>query len=367
MDTTEPQTPGIAARAEAALFKVSDVPKFEKRSDYTSYRVALQLFFDGTVAPPADLFGTALNRIMASWTDPTVRQAAVGWKNAPLLINANGSLRPWGEVTKAFLLACDKKFLSSVAYENATRAWYAVRARENMDPLDFFLDFEAAANTLNEMSEIFGLPKLSDHEINSQLLRVIPAFVRDSLRHSLKMMFPPRRPETLDFNNLRERIIDTWSYAPKPSAAAPRARTNRAGTPPGQTSGSSSALVVSGQNAPRNEARMRQCGLVVSYDTAPAVPSRLRGPIYDNGTPNPEISARREACVQAGVCEYCRRPRSEHHAVSANYKEIPRANRGSAENRRGGNTQNPPRARIADISGPRVEDVTDAASALSVD
>ncbi|HST80078.1 MAG TPA: hypothetical protein VLN58_16450, partial [Verrucomicrobiae bacterium] len=322
--------------------------------------MALKRFFQGTVEPPSHLYGTALNRILASWTEDSVRKAAAAWDISNLLTrehNVGGILMEiplsWDELTLAFLHACDNEFLSETIYEDLTKQWYNVRPKEGTTPADFFLDFNAAASAHDEVAKLKNLAPLTNREKIAQLLRVIPPYVRDALQAQLSDR--DILPQSLDFQELRRRISKLWTYTPKPAALA--LRRGQATPAPAK---SASALPAPGR---QNDTRMRQCGLVVSYDTAPAVPPALRGSIYTDNARDMdlvrEITARRNACISAGVCEYCRRPRSEHHAVSAQFKEIARGTQGPLQNRRGGPVHQTPRVRFADISGPRVEDVTD--------
>jgi hypothetical protein len=354
-----PPTPGFAARSEASLFKVSDVPPFEKRDEYWSYRTSLKRFFQGTIEPPTHLFGTALNRILASWTDDAVRRASSTWDISALLtyetdtaLGRTTLTRSWTQLKDAFVAACDEKFLSPTIFEDLTVKWYNCRPREGMTPINFFLDFEAATAARDEAAKLLGYPELSEREKVAQAVRVLPAYVRNAMRmHNLHI-------DNMSSKDFKDLAIQQWTYAPKPAASNTRAR-----LAPRSTNALPAPALQSRRD--NNDVRMRRCGLIVSYDTAPAVPAHLRGSIYadDNRDLNllREIVTRRNACIQANVCEYCRRPRSEHHAVSAQFKEINRSPGQTVQSQRGR-----PRARIADIPGPRVEEVADDASSASV-
>jgi hypothetical protein len=263
-------------------------------------------------------------------------------------------VRPtWKQTYEAFLAYTDATFLPSNLYQLCIIEWRKIHGKKGQSAQDFLLEFESALWSLNEAADYRKIPRPSAGEITRQLTAALPNHVRDEI-----LKFLPDFEEH-PYDHYRARLQDIWLRTAWPdssrhSAPAPRARLTNA----------SPAQAVHPRRD-NNDTRMRRCGLVVSYDTAPAVPAHLRGSIYadDNRDLNllREIVTRRNACIQANVCEYCRRPRSEHHAVSAQFKEINRSPGHAVQSQRGR-----PRARIADVPGPRVEEVTDDASSASV-
>jgi len=358
-----PATPGqLAATGEASLFKISDVPKFAKRSEYWGYRVALERFFSSVTEPPERMFGTALNRIISSWESDDVRTAAGHWDIEPLLTypytnrDARGNEtiiqieRNWSELKEAFLHACDDMFLELTITEDSVANLNNTRPKPGQKPADFLLDFDAAVVKRNKTARIAGTPVLSDLSITDQLLRVIPKHVRDTLRHSLAMQIPSRKPENMTLSELKPFLIYTWTYAnsqqkeSKPVAARTRAQP----TTLAKTQGGG------------NQVTQRKCGLIVSYDSAPAVPMELRGGLYHSprNTPqqNAENARRRQLAVVSRVCEFCRRPQSQHHASGPDFKMVLPA--------RSMNDQPVQRRVQIDLPHPRIEDVTGQPSPL---
>lgn len=351
-EPTAPQTPGfLAATGETSLFKIADVPKFTKRAEYWSYRVALERFFSAITEPPPRLFGTALNRIIASWEADDVRTVAGHWKIEPLLHyqrhdhDADGNEviyeipRNWKQLQKAFLKSCDEKFLDATITEDSVRDLNNTRPRPGQKPADFLLDFDAAVAKRNDTALLAGTPAMTTPETTAQLIRVMPNHVRSELRKNLAMQ--GKIMENMTLAELKTPLIYTWTYTPAPESK----RGPKVSTIPGQTNAGSQPT------RGNNEVKMRRCGINCSYDQpSPAVPQELRGALYwKGGVPaqqNQAAEERNHRARAANICESCRRPRG-YHRQGQNFIPI----------REFRPNNSPPR--FAMIPGPRIEDVTE--------
>jgi len=300
-------TPAPANPTQSRLFKASDVPEFTNTQDYDGYRSSLLMFFQSEDAPAQHEFGRALLRILGTFKDPTARSAAQGW-DVTNLIHPN-----WEETYQAFLLALDKKFQSATILEDSMTNWMKCRPKPEEKPSDFFNRYEASVTQLTSVQTRSGIPpneRAGRMLITNRLLQVLPKYLVDDLRLSLSRQQPPRMIEMLSLEELRPLMERSWAYLPKP------ANHNRPGNNPQGRVRSTAAT---------NETKPRQCGLIVSYDSNPPVPQNLRGAIYpDNRNPEKNAAnlARRRIAANQRVCEYCRRPASQHQAVGTNFKQV---------------------------------------------
>lgn len=291
-----------------SLFKITDVPKFSKRSEYMGYRATLQRFFDSINEPPASSFGIALNRIVTAWDADEIRRTAANWDVSALLQTPPPFPRPrtWTELKDAFLTACDSKFLELTAAPKAIKDFNNTRPKKDQKPMDFLLDFEAALALRQTAARIMKYPELSPQGITDQLIRVIPPTVRDQLRLTLLNQADPKVPEALTYEELRTPVVNIWTYMPQTPNPPARSITTFNAPANRQAPGAADQL----QN--------RACGLRSSYSMSPQVPLTLQGALYykKNATPEQNAAAhsRNSAAIRAGVCEACRRPRSQHPA-----------------------------------------------------
>jgi hypothetical protein len=326
---SHPSARQVPTPTRTELFKVSDIPAFEKRSEYGTYRATLQRFFSSlTRTPDMSEVGPALNRILASWTSPEVRQASVHWNiNTFITYDVENPETgdyytlpsTWEQAKKAFLSACDYEFLSVTAAEDSIKELMALRPKTGQDPSTFLLDFNSAINKRDAMCAISEIPPLPASQITSLLIGKIPTHVRNEIRKILSSQMPPRILETMLPAELRPLIINIWTYTPDPRPV-PRASAHVTHASPG-------ARNTSGQ--PNGSPRPRQCGLIIDYDTAPAVDHSLRGSINPDPS-QPENLSRRQLCAQKQVCMFCRRPRSQHQSSGPNFRLVtmtPRASR----------------------------------------
>lgn len=299
-------------QTRSSLFKISDVPKFTKRTEYWAYRTALERFFSAISEPDSTEYGMALNRIIASWESEDVRIAAGHWDINPLLRydlydpNTDATtthIRNWNQLKTAFLKACDQKFLTVTFAEDSIKDLNKVRPKPGQTPMDFLLDFETAVENRNSAARLKGIPIATHSEVTGQLLRVIPAYVRDQLRITQGMHL-----ENLTLAQLRQPLITVWTYTPDPR---PTFKNNnpRVHNVPTNTGNPGP------NNNQRDQVKDRLCGLRCSYDFPnPPVPQDLRGRIYfaEGRDDNNAAEQRNTRCQQADVCESCRRNRAAH-------------------------------------------------------
>ena len=371
----EAPPPAPVASSEGSLWKASDLPEFEKIERYESYREQLVRTFSAYPEPRREHFGPALNRIVASWKNEEVRNVSAYWDMDLILVrpirdaitqapvfdpNTGHPLtiaRSWIEIQEAFLEACDDKFKQVTLLEDNIKDLNRVHPKAGESPNVFLLRFEAAVAKRRSAERRSSLPIMTDAQVRERLVQVIPDHVRSALRASFAMQAPPRMLERLTYQQLKQPLINAWVYTPNP-APAPRPRTNEVSRRP-----------QGGRPAPVQQdaqVRTRRCGLNCSYDNpAPAVPNELRGAIYHSDRNGDSVNAaaadRNQRCIRAGVCESCRRPRNAHQSGQV-FQTI----RPFAQNLRA--LPAPRQPYLIDLpapAGPRIEDVTDAASTTS--
>lgn len=320
-----------APATEGKLFRASDVPEFTDANKYYDFRASLQMFFQSEDAPPTGTYGRALMRVISTFKDPTARAAAHGWDLSTILRH------DWPTTWITFLEALDQKFLPATALEDAIADFMRVHPKADETAASFFNRFEAALARRRAMETMKGAARFSDDAVTLRLIAVLPRYLVDDVRLALRRQ--NRILETQTPALLRPEFETAWAYVQKPApktTPTPRARPAPAGRNPNPR--------------PANQVTTRQCGLTVSYDSAPAVPEALRGSLYpSNANPSQNAAnlARRQLAAQQQVCEYCRRPRSQHQNLGTNFKPV--------------TMDTAPRNRpapIAQIEGPRVTDVT---------
>lgn len=294
----------------STLFKASDVPRFTSTKEYDDFRSSLLMFLQSTEYPAPHEYGMALLRILSTFEDPVAKQAAKGWNVQPLVHRSS-----WEITYRQFLQALDDKFQSATLLQDTKLEWMRCRPKEGEKPTDFFNRFEALTAQLMDVQERTNAPVLSDTVITERILMILPRYLTDDARQNVA-----RTGEMLELKTpkeLRKYFEISWAYLPKPAATGHNTKSNY------QTGTSRNAPAQSGQS--RNETKQRQCGLIVSYDDAPAVPESLRGSLFPdpkNPQNNAANSARRQRCAQHQVCTYCRRPQTEHHASGPNFKVV---------------------------------------------
>jgi hypothetical protein len=314
------QPAATPALARPKLFKTSDVPRFSSTKDYQTYRATLNRFFGSIDEPEVDQFPTALNRLLTSFDDTEVRRTALSWEIDDLVHPT------WAQTKAAFLSALDKKFQSATMLEDAEYNWMKIHPKESDHPNDFFNKFEAATSEYFHAQGRSGIPvesRIGRTVINSRLLQIVPRHVTKHIRISQ----PQSALQVMPTEDLRDLIVRTWTYLPAPEVKK---------TTSGTTTKTATTRAAPASSTTINVVKQRPCGLVVSYDTKPAVPAEARGSIFpDDKNPanNAANAARRQFCASRGLCQSCRRPRSEHHASGPNYKPVvaaPSAKKGGA-------------------------------------
>jgi hypothetical protein len=303
------------------LFKASEVPEFTNTREYDDFRSSLKMFFLSTEAPASHEYGTALLRILGTFKDPTARQAAKGWDVSKLVHTTS-----WPITWNSFLSALDDKFQSATLLQDTTVEWKRCRPKPEDKPVEFFNRFEALTTQLADVKLRTGAPALTDSEISERLLTVLPPYLTIDARRQFGQK--GELLETKDFKELRKYFEISWAYLPKPAATGHNTNRNfdtakgRAGPAHNHTSA--------------KEAKQYLCGFYGHYDTTPAVPAKFRGSIFaDPRNPgnNAENLARKKLCCDAGLCINCRRDRSQHPTIGANFKPIlmnPMTRRGPA-------------------------------------
>jgi len=329
--TAAPQ-PAIAGRS--TLFKATEVPALKDTARYEEYRGQLKVFFESEDDPALHEYGRAMRRVIRGFEDTTAIQAAQGW-------DVSTCVRPtWHATWQAFIAALDEKFQKVTILEDTIGDFMKCRPKDAETPSDFFNRFEAITNQRRVVEERKGIPaasRLSDETVTARLLAILPRYLVDDVRLSLA-----RQNQIIELRTpaqLRPEFERAWAYVPAPykppKGPAHPVPKGRAGPPARPTSTT-------------NEVKERTCGLIVSYDTAPAVPATLRGSLYS--PQDPQSATRRQLAARMQVCEYCRRPRSEHHASGPRFKTVTPANAPGRVAR--GRQPSPP-------PGPRVQDITD--------
>lgn len=317
------QAPGPAPTtfAPTRLFKPSDVPEFNDTKKYFEYRSTLRMFLLSEEDPAPGEYGRALLRILSTFKDDTARAAATGWDISPIIQPT------WPATREAFLQALDQKFLSETILEETIQEFLRVYPKEADNATSFFNRFEAALSKRRAVESLRHVTPVSNETVTARLLSVLPRYLVENLRLDLA-----RRGtiiETLDPSELRTQMGRTWAYVPAPLKPA-RTPIGARAAPASPTGG--------------NQVTTRTCGLTVSYDSSPPVPQTLRGSLFpDSRQPanNPANAARRRLAVSMQVCQYCRRPRSQHQAVGTNFKAVTPETGVRLAN------QNPPPATIA--------------------
>lgn len=332
--TAAPAAP-VAATTRSTLFKASEVPPFKDTAKYEEYRGQLKAFFESEDDPAPHEFGRALRRVVRGFEDNIAIQASQAWDVSPCFRHT------WAATWQAFLLAMDQKFQKTTILEDTIGEFMRCRPKDTDSPSDFFNRFEAITNQRRVVEERQGIPaasRLSNESCTLRLLSILPRYLVDDVRLNLA-----RRGQVIELMTpaqLRPEFERAWAYVPTPykppkGPAHPVPR-GRNAPPPGRPTNAT------------NEVKERTCGLIVSYDTAPAVPASLRGSLYS--PQDPAAAARRSLAARMQVCEYCRRPRSEHHPSGPRFKPVTPAN--AAPVRRGLALPSPP-------PGPRIQDITD--------
>jgi hypothetical protein len=312
-----PPPPTVIQATGERLFKVSEIPEFSNTKEYERYRSQLQRFLRAHGSPQPHQFGQALERILQAFTADSAKVAAESWRVTDLI-------RPtWEETTTELLAALDEKFEDNNLLEEAQIKWYQTRLTAGADINEFLNHYEAAAEKYHLAQIRKNIPetaRISPAVTTARLLQILPPYLRNHLKLRLAPM--NRMAETMTVKELRPHLEDLWRYLPKPAATGHNTdrrfqTANARSTPANQNL----SYVSSG---PNKEVE-RQCGLICSYDTQPAVPQHLRGPLFPDPK-DPKKSAenhrRRCACAEAEVCMYCRRPLSEHKASGPRFRKV---------------------------------------------
>jgi hypothetical protein len=331
--------PAQVTEARTKLFKTSEVPEFKDTTQYEAFRTQLKSFFQAEDEPAPHEFGRAMRRVLTSFKDPVAIAAQAGWDISPLVHHT------WTQTQEAFLSALDKKFQKATILEDAIADYMKCRPKESELPSDFFNRFEAVTNQRREIEKRKGMTpeqQLSDQAVTSRLLAVVPRYLVDNVR--LAMARNGQILEVQPLSVLRPEFERAWAYVqppppknPRPTPANPQGRQRQG--PARQT-----------PTAGMNEVKERTCGLIVSYDTAPAVPAALRGSLYS--PTDPGSAARRSLASRMKVCEYCRRPKDQHQPSGPRFKEVTPGTAVSRSAPAQPRQPSPP-------PGPRVEDITD--------
>jgi hypothetical protein len=301
------QAPSVI-NGRSTLFKASDIPRFTNTKEYDDFRSSLLLFLQSTEYPARHEFGMALVRILSTFEDPVARQAAKGWDTRRLIHPTS-----WEITYNSFIQALDDKFQSATLLQDTKIEWMKCKPKPDEKPSDFFNRFEALTSQLQDVQIRMNAPVLSDVVITERLLLVLPRYLTDDARQTFA-----RTGDMLELKTpreLRKYFEISWTYLPRPAATGHNTKTNY------QTANNRNTPITQG----RNEVRPRPCGLIVSYDSSPAVPEALRGSLYpDPRNPSNDIgnAARRQRCAQQNVCTYCRRPQAEHQSSGPNFKPV---------------------------------------------
>ena len=287
------------------LFRSSDVPTFKDDKDYDGFRGSLVSFLQSEDPPRRAEYGRALLRILSSIEAPSARVAAKNW-------NVQNLLRPTWEATyQQFLDALDKKFESKTILQDSKIAWMGCRPKETEKPSEFFNRFEGLTAQLQDVQRRKNAPVLSDSIITERLLLILPRYLTNNARIHFAQSGQLMELQTPE--ELRKYFEVTWTYTPRPAATGhdtkSRFKTANASPAPAHTA---------------NNVKERQCGIIASYDTSPAVPSEARGPLMPDADPAKSAvnNARRHYCAQRKLCLYCRRPQSEHQASAPRFKPV---------------------------------------------
>jgi hypothetical protein len=309
------------------LFKAEEVPEFKDTDKYWDWRCQFRRFALSQEVSQDSLL-TAVNRILQRFTGTNTHPLAQSWN----VENIFRDLGDWTLVWKELLRRTDEMYLRKDFLAQQTKQWNALRAEDN--PHEFFLHLQTRRWACDEAFTLAGGQPFSDGEVWRHMLRKLPDHIRDECTKLITNF------QIGTLTQHRDRIIEIWSTTKAPVK-----------TPKTPTPAARQRVQPTATRTPGNQTVQRKCGLVVSYDTTPAVPEELRGGLYDNprNTPqqNADNSRRRQLAATRRVCEYCRRPQGEHHASGPNFKMV------LAQN-------TPARTRQIhfDIPEPRVEDIT---------
>lgn len=303
------ENPNLQTTAQSTkLFKISDVPKFSNTREYDTFRTKLIRFLR-TVQPPSPLdYARALEIILTSFEDESITRATLGWDVTQLI-------RPtWTLTYDAFLHALDLKFQAKDFLEKAEATWMKTYPKNDETPADFFNRFDGVTNQYVEAAKRSNIPVPNEPIIVGRLVQVLPRYLKDHIRIQLRAT-TGENIQNLTMERIRDLAEYSWTYLPKPAATGHNTdkRYNTAST--------KSSPAITG---PANNVKERQCGIIASYDTSPAVPTEARGSLMPDSDPvkSAANNARRHYCAQRNLCLYCRRPRSEHQASAPRFKAV---------------------------------------------
>jgi hypothetical protein len=294
-------------------FKATEVPVLKDLAAYEEWRSRATRFLGIQEVQPSQ-YATALLLVLTTFEDKTADQAAMAWDPA------NCVKGTWDATLKAFFAVLDQNFGSVTIYEDTVKEFMKVRPTPGESATSFFNRFDAVINKRHAVEERLGITKMTEADMVARLLNVAPRHLTNFVRAMLRMRENPARLESLSPAQLRPLYENAWAYAPGAPAAPPRQDQKR--------SGPAARSTPAGPSGQDNQTRQRQCGLVVSYDSTPAVPASLRGRLYPSpkatSDENAASSRRLDEAVRQQVCEYCRRPRSQHQTVGAVFKPVTR-------------------------------------------
>jgi hypothetical protein len=292
------------------LFKVSDVPELISSRNYNGYRQQLVDFFASEEPPRRSEYLRALTRITSAFKDPHAVEAKAGWVMTNLVAPS------WEQTCANFLSAMDDKFESQTILQDAKVAWLSVRPKPDERPTEFFTRFEAASTNYRSVATRKGIPAVSDPVLVERLLIVLPRYLTDAARNELyihgKLM------ENMDSKELRKYFENKWTYLPRPAAHGHNTKTKY----------DTATTRAVPQTKEQNQVVQRQCGSIVSYDSAPPVPQQARGSLFpdrNNPTNDADNLRRRQYCAQHHLCKFCRRPINQHNQQS-NFQAVTLAN-----------------------------------------
>lgn len=315
--------------ATTKLFDAKDVPTLKNPDEYFPYRTRLEAFFRGTQTPsPAD-FSTALYRVLATLDHPTVAAAVIGWDPTPQV------RATWVATWRAFLLALDDKFLPKTILPDTIREYMRCHPTKEESAVSFFNRFEAALTKRQAVERLKGAPVVSDDAVVSRLLAILPRELVDAVEvnHMQQGIVTQSRTP----RQLRDDFEIVWRHRSPPKADKPTGPARGRNAPPRLPANSTDAL------------KPRRCGLVCNYETAPRVPDHLRGSLFNDDADSRRCRAE---AARLGLCQYCRRPASQHATVGATPRLVTPANAPARGRAAPARLPSPP-------PGPRVEDITD--------
>ncbi|KOS19118.1 hypothetical protein ESCO_000690 [Escovopsis weberi] len=292
LQTTAPQS------TPTGLFSATEVPEFTDAKSYWSWRSAFRRFTNSVNVAPAAV-PQALNRILSRFTG-NLAEVGQRW-DVNSLANGNN----WPTALARFIQELDDRFLDPEFLRDCAKSFQAFRPSPTMTPQAFFIELENRHLNYNEAAALATPPRpaISNEELIQQVLAVLPTDVRTSV-YQLHA-----NPDSLPLRELRSLVIRIWNNMPKPVSQPQTARAAPVQPTPKKT--------IAAAPAAPSELRTRACGLRSSYDSpSPTVPAALRGSLYHKDSAssdeNSAAQARNKACLAAGVCEACRRPRSQH-------------------------------------------------------